>query len=364
MRTHVSRLAKYGLLIALALSLVGGCVPPQQEAAPPVDEQQEQGDVIAASHNSAEDHATIADVVAAVRPSVVAITTEFVTEDIFNRSRTQEAAGSGWIISEDGLIVTNDHVVAEGEAVSVTLNDGRTFEAEEVFRDPLTDLAVLRIPETGLPVAEIGDSSQLRVGETVIAIGNSLGMGISATSGIASAIGVSLQEPEMQTMLDLVQTDAAINPGNSGGPLVNMAGQVIGINSIKIAQVGVEGMGYAISVNQALPVIRALVEDGRVVRPWMGVGVYPVDPVIARRYDLAVEKGVLVTGIVEDSPADRAGLEAGDVIIQLEDVETEDMEQFMDALLSHEVGDQIEVVYSRADSEETTTLTLGETPVE
>lgn len=364
MRRRVSALAKYGLLIALTAALVGGCASVQQEVAPPAEEQQSSGDVVAVAHDPAGDYATIADVVAAVRPSVVAITTEFVTQDIFNRSRTRQAAGSGWIISDDGLIVTNDHVVAEGEAVSVTLNDGRTFEAEKVFRDPLTDLAVLRISTTGLPVAEIGDSSRLRVGDTVIAIGNSLGMGISATSGIASAIGVSLQESQNQTLLDLIQTDAAINPGNSGGPLVNMAGQVIGINSIKIAQVGVEGMGYSISANQAVPIIRELVRNGRVVRPWMGVGVYTVDSAIAQRYELAVDTGVIVTGVVDDSPADRADMEAGDVVVEFAGIETPSVQEFVDAILQQEVGHEVKVVYWRGESRETTTLTLGETPAQ
>ncbi len=192
--------------------------------------------------------ASVADVVAKVKPSVVAINTELVQRDIFNRPVTAEAAGSGWIISDDGYIVTNNHVVEGATTVTVVLDDGRSFDADEVYTDPPTDLAVLKIGATGLPVAEIGDSAALRVGDVTVAIGNSLGMGISATSGIVSAAGVSLAEQSGQTLLDLIQTDAAINPGNSGGPLVNSSGQVIGINSIKIATVGVEGMGYAISI--------------------------------------------------------------------------------------------------------------------
>jgi S1-C subfamily serine protease len=203
---------------------------------------------------------SIADVVAAVKPSVVAIDTQ-VTFNVFRRSFTEEGAGSGWIIDEDGIIVTNSHVVAGAESISVTLDDGRTFTVDPntVVTDPLTDLAVLRINAENLPAADIGDSSALRVGDWVVAIGNSLGLGISATSGIVSGLEISLPVSSGQTLYDLIQTDAAINPGNSGGPLVNMKGEVIGITSVKIAAVGVEGLGYAISINEAIPIIEELI---------------------------------------------------------------------------------------------------------
>jgi len=168
---------------------------------------------------------SIADVVARVKPSVVAITSEVVITDIFNQRRTQEGAGSGWIISTDGIIVTNNHVVEGAETITVTLDDGRTFSVDinTVATDSLTDLAVLKIDAENLPAAIIGDSRKLRVGDWVVAIGNSLGERISATNGIVSALGVSLPMSSDQTLYNLVQTDAAINPGNSGGPLVNMA---------------------------------------------------------------------------------------------------------------------------------------------
>jgi len=203
---------------------------------------------------------SIADVVAAVKPSVVAIDTEL-TFNTFHRSFTQGGAGSGWIIDENGIIVTNSHVVAGAESITVTLDDGRTFPVDinRVATDPLTDLAVLKIDAKNLPAANIGDSSVLRVGDWVIAIGNSLGLGISATSGIVSGLEISLSVSSWQTLDDLVQTDAAINPGNSGGPLVNMKGEVIGITSVKVAAVGVEGLGYAININEAIPIIKELI---------------------------------------------------------------------------------------------------------
>ena len=199
-------------------------------------------------------------IIAEVRPSVVAITTE-VPVRFFGRQFTQEGAGSGWIIDEDGLIVTNNHVVEGARNVTVTLEDGRIFPAESVRTSSVADLAVIKINAQGLPALQIGDSSQIQVGEWVVAVGNSLGLGISATKGIVSALGVSISTSPGESLDNLIQTDAAINPGNSGGPLVNLLGQVVGINSIKVSQVGVEGMGYAISIDKAKPIIDDLTRN-------------------------------------------------------------------------------------------------------
>jgi serine protease Do len=201
----------------------------------------------------------IADVVAAVKPSVVAIDTE-TTFQIFRRSFTQQGAGSGWIIDESGIIVTNSHVVAGAKSIIVTLDDGRTIKVDPnaVAIDPVNDLAILKIDAANLPAAKVGDSSALRVGDWLVAIGNPLGLGVSAKEGIVSRLDVSLTV-EGQTLDGLIETSAAINPGNSGGPLVNMKGEVIGITSAKIASIGVEGMGYAISINEAIPIIEELI---------------------------------------------------------------------------------------------------------
>ena len=202
---------------------------------------------------------SIADVVEAIKPSVVTIDTE-VTYNIFRRSFTQEGAGSGWIIGENGIIVTNNHVVEGAQTITVTLDDGRVFTAdpETVSADPQSDLAVLRIDAQDLPVAKIGDSTKLRVGDWLVVIGNPLGLGISAKEGIVSRLGVSLNTGGL-AQNDLIETSAAINAGNSGGPLVNMNGEVIGITSSKIASVGVEGLGYAISLNEAIPILYRLI---------------------------------------------------------------------------------------------------------
>jgi len=205
---------------------------------------------------------SIADVVALVKPSVVSIDTE-TTYRIFNRSFTQEGSGSGWIIDESGIIVTNYHVIEGAKSIIVTLNDGRPFTVDPntVVTDEQNDLAILRIDAGELPALDVGDSSALRVGDWVVAVGNPLGLGISAKEGIVSRLGVSLSVGG-QTLSDLIETSAAINPGNSGGPLVNMRGEVIGITSAKISSVGVEGLGYAISINEAMPIVIGLVTSG------------------------------------------------------------------------------------------------------
>ena len=197
---------------------------------------------------------SISDVVAVVKPAVVSIDTTFIEYDFFGRPIRGEGAGSGWIIDSAGYIVTNNHVIDGAETINITLQDNRVFQADAISTDSTNDLAIIKIDANGLPTIPLGDSSALAVGDWLVAIGNSFGMGTSATVGIVSALDVSLSVSE-EDLTGLIQTDTAINPGNSGGPLVNMAGEVIGINSVKIQDVGVEGMGYAISINKALPVL-------------------------------------------------------------------------------------------------------------
>lgn len=307
---------------------------------------------------------SIADVVAKVKPSVVAITTEVLSYDFFNRPFTQQGAGSGWIIDETGIIVTNNHVVEDASSISVTMDDGSTFtvDTNSVFTDRLSDLAILKINARDLPALKIGDSSQLRIGEWVVAIGNALGQGIRATEGIVSRSGVQIPVSAGQTLYNLVETSAAINPGNSGGPLVNLAGEVIGITSIKIATAGIEGMGYAISTETAIPIIEELIQNGYIVRPWLGVTLYTVDQFAFLRYDLAVEQGVLLTGIAPTSPADLAGLKAGDVIVSLDDEEIATAEELMRSIHDSAVGQTVDVTYWREDIQSTARVTLAESP--
>lgn len=306
----------------------------------------------------------IADVVAKVKPSVVAITTEVVSLDFFNRPFTQQGAGSGWILDENGIIVTNNHVVEGASTITVTMDDGNTFTVDQssVFTDGLNDLAIVKIDAQNLPAVSVGDSNALRVGEWVVAIGNALGQGIRATEGIISRQGVAIPVTQGQTLYDLLETTAAINPGNSGGPLVNLAGEVIGITSAKIATVGVEGMGYAISTETAIPIIEELITNGYVIRPWLGVVLYTVDQFAVARYDLPVESGVLITQVIQDSPADRAGLKPGDVITRFAGKDVATAEDMIRAIHLAEIGQKIPVTYWRGKAEYNTEVSPSESP--
>lgn len=307
---------------------------------------------------------SIADVVAKVKPSVVAINTEVVTLDFFNRPFTQEGAGSGWIIREDGIIITNNHVVEEAESITVTLDDGRTFpvDMDTIATDLLTDLAVLKIDAENLPVVAVGDSLKLRVGDWVVAMGNSLGEGIRATQGIVSRRGVSILVDQSQVLYGLIETDAAINPGNSGGPLVNMAAEVIGITSAKLASVEIEGVGYAISTSEAMPIIRQLINTGYAVHPWLGVSLYPVNQYVVERFELAIDTGAFVVEVVADSPADKAGLQPEDIVVGFAGKEIPTVDDLIQAIRSAQVGQEVEIIYWRGDTENTTYATLIKRP--
>ncbi len=303
---------------------------------------------------------SIADVVARVKPSVVAINVEVTKYDIFGRAYSSSGAGSGWIIGSDGIIVTNNHVVASASRVSVVLDDGRTFQADigKIATDPLSDLAVIKIDARNLPAAKVGNSSSLRVGDWVVAIGNSLGQGIRATVGIVSQQSVSLEVSSGQTLTGLIETDAAINPGNSGGPLVNMAGEVVGINSVKIADVGVEGTGYSIGTSEAAPLLQQLVNNGYVTRPYLGVNMDSVNPIYVARYGLSVDKGALLFEVVPGSPAAIAGLQTGDVITKFADRTITSVKELREAIHQSRIGQTVEITYWRGKTQATTTATL------
>ena len=298
-------------------------------------------------------------IIAEIMPSVVAVTTEMVVTSFFDQY-IQSGAGSGVIIDAvEGYIVTNNHVVDGARSIQVELHDGRTFSATVVGTDFLTDLAVLKIDAVNLPYAPWGDSSQLVLGDWVLAIGNALGEGISASEGIVSRIDIAIIV-EGNTLRGLVQTTAPINPGNSGGPLVNMLGQVIGITSAKIATVGVEGMGYAISSNTVKPIVEGLIRHGHITRSWLGVSLYTVDPFVATANGLSVDRGALVVEVVHGSPADIAGLNREDVIIQFKDKEITNTDDLIQAIQSCEIGEKVEITFVRGEDTKTTIATLEE----
>lgn len=298
-------------------------------------------------------------------PSVVSVTTEVVVYDVFQREHSQSAAGSGFLLRSDegyeGYIVTNNHVVQNANSVQVKLVDGETFPASIVGTDVLTDLAVLKVEATDLPHACLGNSDLLAIGDWVVAIGNALGEGISATHGIISRLNVSVSV-EGNTLSGLIQTDAPINPGNSGGPLLNMSGEVIGITSVKMAATGIEGMGYAISINSAKAIIETLIHQGYVSRPWLGVGIYTVDPYVAAVNKLFIDKGALIVEVVSNSPADAAGLREGDVIVSFEGREIANMNDLIQAIHDCQVGQQVKITFVRGKNTKTTQAQLWESP--
>jgi len=352
------------LVLVLSLVLSSGCgIIPEEWLAPPSDVEEPLPTAPAAPIpspidpyqaspppcNGSEPLPDFVAVVEKVKPAVVAI-------------QTDQGAGSGWIIREDGIIVTNNHVVSGAQTIVITMDDGQTFTAEEVRTDPLTDLAVVTVDAEELPAAEIGNCELLKVGQPVAAIGNALGLGIRMTGGWISRLEVSIPVSAGQTLDNLIETDAAINPGNSGGPLVNMAGEVIGITSVKISQVGVEGLGYAISMTTAKDVIDQLILKGYVTRTYLGVGLSDVNPVVAFFNDLAVDKGAYVTKVAPDSPADKAGLEEGDVIVQFDGEEITSSGGLMKTIHAQEIGETVEITYWRGDDRDTTQATLTESP--
>ena len=232
--------------------------------------------------------------------------------------REQQGGGSGFVFTPDGLILTNSHVVHEAARIAVTLSDGRHMPATLIGEDPASDLAVIRVDEPGLAAAQLGDSQRLRVGQIAIAIGAPYGFQSTVTAGVVSALGRSLRSYSGRLIDDVIQTDAALNPGNSGGPLVDSAGRVVGVNTATILPA--QGICFAIGINTAKFVASRLLRDGRIRRSYVGISgqTVPVHRRVVRFYDLPKETGALVISVEENSPAKRAGLREGDVIVALE----------------------------------------------
>jgi S1-C subfamily serine protease len=298
----------------------------------------------------ARSHTAGTDVPAMVRrtvPATVSVTTRRIEHDQFNQSVPTRGLGSGFIVDRRGFILTNWHVVEGAEQIKVTLADGRTFKAALVGSDPFTDLAVLKIEGTNLPALRLGSSARLRVGETVVAIGSPLWIegGPTVTAGVVSALGRSMEQPDLPVLHNLIQTDAAINPGNSGGPLLNRAGEVIGINTAIIASA--HGIGFAITADTARPVLAALIANGRVTRPSLAVSAVSVTPQVAYANDLTVERGALVTKVDPGGPAAIAGVEAGDIITAIHGEAIRNLHDLHERLARHRVGETIDVAVWR-----------------
>ncbi len=274
-----------------------------------------------------------------------------------------EGIGSGFIFDSDGHIVTNNHVVANATGIRVALQDGTVYDAEVVGTDSDTDIAVIRIEASDLPAATIGTSSDLVPGELAVAVGSPEGFQGSVTSGIISALNRNIYVPGSAPLLDVIQTDAAINPGNSGGPLCNSMGEVVGINTAIYSQSGgYDGLGFAIPIDSAKPIIEQLIATGSVTHPWLGISGSTLDPETAASYDMPIDGGAIVKDVVAGTPADRAGLEEGDIIVELGGTVIDSMDRLVLEIRKRGVGETVSITYYRGDEKRETTATLEEKP--
>ncbi len=297
-----------------------------------------------------------------VGPTVVGITNKAVAHDWFNNPVETEGVGSGVIFRKDGYIVTNNHVISGAKELIVSLPDGRSLKGKLIGADEMTDLAVVKVDAKDLPAASFGDSDKIVVGEPAIAIGNPMGLEFkgSVTSGVISALNRTLDISDKR--VKLLQTDAAINPGNSGGALVNADGEVIGINSAKVAANGVEGMGFAIPINTVQNIINEIMDKGYVARPYLGVSVF--DPETAGRYgyQLNIDKGVYIFQLTLNGPCGKAGLQRGDIILKIDGEETNSVSDLRGKIAEKKVGDTVKVTFDRNGKEQSADVVLEEMP--
>lgn len=291
---------------------------------------------------------SVAEVVEAVRPAVVNITTRVEAGSFLFRRFGATGNGTGAIIQSDGYVVTNFHVINGATRIVITTDDGRHFDATVVGTDPVTDLAVLKIDGDGpFPALPFAPPDSVRVGDWAIAIGNALGLpgGPSVTLGVVGAIDRSLTT-QQQSLTDLIQTDAAINEGNSGGPLVDLNGEVIGINTAVVR--GAQGMGFSVSSFTVVPVVQSILQHGRVRWPWMGVGISDITAPVALQMDLDDRRGVLIGRVWPNSPAQDAGIETGDILINLDGHDVDSLRSLQRVMREElSVGDEALAVFLR-----------------
>lgn len=321
-----------------------------------------------------ESGASIADVAERVLPSVVNISLTklsrvrpspfpFFFGPPEGGGRSEQGMGSGVIVSADGTILTNNHVVAEAKEIKVTTSDRREFDATVVGTDPKSDLAVIKIKGnvSGLQAVEFGDSSRLRLGDVVLAVGNPFGVGQTVTMGIVSAKGRA--DLGIVDYEDFIQTDAAINPGNSGGALINMEGKLVGVNTAILSRSGgYQGIGFSIPTNMALPIMESLKKNGRVVRGFLGVGIQDVDGELASALKLPSGGGVVLSDVRANGPAARAGLRRGDVVVKLDGVPVTSVGQFRNSIAASGSRKRVNIEFYREGKAQSVVAELGEMP--
>lgn len=360
--------ATFGALVLIGLGTAGGILIARStspNASPSLTSTADGNATVTQAESS------IASVAEKVGPSVVSIVTQTQTTSSYSGTTSGEAAGTGIIVSKDGYVMTNNHVIEDAKSVSVVDSVGNLYEDVTVVgRDPLNDIAFLKIKsDKTFTAATLGSSSTLRTGQQVVAIGNALGQySNSVTSGIISGTGRPVTASSgtgttTESLTDLIQTDASINPGNSGGPLVNMAGQVIGINTAIVEDAN--GIGFAIPINSTKGVLASVLETGKVSRSFLGVSYLTVTPDVAREYKLSVNVGAYVyssgstNAVSSGSPADKAGIKQGDVITKINDETVGTQGSLSSILGEYRPGDKITITYLRDGKESTVTLNLG-----
>lgn len=308
-----------------------------------------------------------------VLPSIVGITVEYTVTSNFMQGMSQlaQAQGSGIIISKDGYILTNNHIINSSDSSSYyevskatkvyvyLYNDSTPYEAKIIGTDEQTDLAVIKIEKDNLTAAELGDSSSVKIGEFAMAIGNPLGMQSSVTSGIISAVNRTVTG-DNGTTYTLIQTDAAINSGNSGGALVNSEGKVIGINTLKLSGTGIEGMGFAIPINDTIDIYKQLIDHGKVLRPYIGIEGIDITDAMAEKYKLPV--GIYIKGIQSSSPASLVDLKSGDVIVSVDGTSIRTMDELNKIKESKNIGDTLELEINRNGQTFKANIKLAEKP--
>jgi S1-C subfamily serine protease len=317
--------------------------------------------------NSTDIQSTITQVVQKVGPSVVTVVGTIPGQNsFFGNSGDTTVSGSGVFISDKGYILTNNHVVADTKSLTIVLSDGTQENATIVGTDQYSDVAVLKTDGKVPAVATLGNSDLLQPGETVIAIGSPLGdFKNTVTVGVVSATGRSIDTGQGYQIENLIQTDAAINQGNSGGPLVDLAGEVIGINTLIVRSTGTgsvaEGLGFAIPTNTVQAVASTILQKGYVARPYLGISYQPITPDIAAAYRLPAQWGVYITDITANSPASKAGLRQGDIITSIGDTALDETHQYLNILLTYNPGDQVTLGIVRNGQTTNVQVTLGQT---
>jgi S1-C subfamily serine protease len=313
----------------------------------------------------------VADTVERVRSAVVSIVAEVITRDRFGMERSGFGSGTGVIISSDGLVITNNHVIEEAVNITVTMDDGSQVEAEVIGVDRLTDLAVLQIPGTYETFLPLNEDIRLRVGEWVIAIGNALALpgGPTVTVGVVSALGRTIGSERGAPLYDMIQTDTSINPGNSGGPLISLNGELVGINTAVLRGGGgggrpsIEGIGFAINMETTVQVSDQLIKEGRVKWAWMGVFLADLAPEMAMEFGLPIREGVIIQDALRGGPSDQAGIKPGDIILSMDGRKVATVIDLTRLLRKEfQAGQEIEVELFRDGVTETIRMELGERP--